>query len=51
VSLVVEFELGIEHLGDCEGSLNGLGDVIHVLRLDQGLEIVLEDLGEVVLKL
>ena len=32
-------------------ALDGLGDVVHVLRLDERLEVVLEDAREVVLQL
>ena len=32
-------------------ALDGLGDVVDVLGLDQGLEVVFEDAGEVVLEL
>jgi hypothetical protein len=33
------------------GGADGLGDLVDVLRLDDGLEIVLEQLGEVVCRL
>jgi hypothetical protein len=49
--LVVSLELRIEHLGDGHGSLDGSRNVVDILRLDQGLQVVLENLGKVVLKL
>ena len=33
------------------GALDGLGDVVHVLGLDDGVEVVLQDAREVVLQL
>lgn len=44
-----ELVLGREDLPDLP--LDGLGDVVHVLRLDDGLQVVLQDAREVVLQL
>lgn len=33
------------------GTLDSLGDLVHVLWLDQRLQVILQDLGEVVLQL
>ena len=49
--LVVALEFAIEHLGDGHLSLDGAGDLVNILGLDEGLEVVLEDLREVVLEL
>ena len=49
--LVVELQLGIEHLSYGHGAFDGLWYMIHVLRLDQRFQVILEDLGEVVLQL
>ena len=49
--LVLELELGVEHLVDSHVALDGARDVVHVLRLDQRLEVVFEHLCEVVLQL
>ena len=49
--LVVQFELGIEHLIHGHAALDDAGDVVDILRLDERLEVVLEHLGEVVLQL
>ena len=40
---------GADELADLP--FDGLGDVVDVLRLDQGLQVVLENAGEVVLQL
>lgn len=49
--LVISLELGVEHLADSHSSLDGPGNVVHVLRLDKGLQVILENLRKVVLKL
>jgi hypothetical protein len=33
------------------GAFNSPGDLVHILRLDHGLEVILQKLGEIVLKL
>jgi len=48
---VLELLLSVEHLRDGSLSLDGSRDVVDVLRLDESLEVVLENLGEVVLEL
>lgn len=30
------------------GSTNGLGDLVHILRLDNSLQVILKELGEIV---
>ena len=49
--LVVELELGVKHCADGHGALDGSGDVVDILGLNEGLEVVFKDLGEVVLEL
>lgn len=49
--LVVPLQLAVEHLLDRLLSLDCPWDVVHVLGLDERLEVVLEHLGEVVLQL
>jgi hypothetical protein len=49
--LVVELQFGIEHLRDSHRALDRLGDVVDVLRLDQGLQVVFQDFREIVLQL
>jgi len=48
--LVVEFQLGIEHLADGHLILDRSGNVVDILRFDESLEVILEDLREVVLQ-
>ena len=49
--LVIQLQFGIKHLRDGQVSLDGFRDVIDILRLDQGFEIVFQHFGEVVLQL
>lgn len=49
--LVVELQLGIEHLSYGHGAFDSLRYMVYILRLDQRLQVILEDLGEVVLQL
>ena len=39
--LVVQFELGVKHLIHGHAALDGAGDVVDILRLDERLEVVL----------
>jgi hypothetical protein len=48
---VIEFQLGIQHLGHRQVPLDCTWYVINVLRFDECLEVILQDFGEVVLKL
>ena len=49
--LVIKLELAIQHLGVGEVTLDGLWDVVDILRLDEGLEVIFEHLCEIILKL
>lgn len=49
--LVIEFEFRIQHCCHCLYALDCLGYLIHILRLNQRLQVVLKNFGEVVLKL
>jgi hypothetical protein len=49
--LVVKLKFRIEHGADCHRALDRTRDVVDVLRLDQCLEVIFEDFGEVVLQL
>lgn len=49
--LIIQFEFRIQHLRDCEFSLDRTGDMIDILGLDEGFEVIFEYFGEVVLKL
>ena len=51
VLLVIPLELRVEHLADGHLALDRAGYMIDVLRLDEGFQVVFEDLGEVVLQL
>ena len=47
--LILHFVLFIEQ--GLDGALDGLGDLVDELRFDDGLQVVFEDFGEVVLEL
>ena len=49
LGLILQLVLLIEQL--LHAALDCPGDLVHVLRLDDGLQVVLQDLGEVVLQL
>ena len=49
--LVVALQLRVEHLRHGERALDRAGDVVHVLRLDERLQVILQHLREVVLQL
>ena len=48
--LVVTLEFGVQHLRDRHFTLYCSWDVVDILRFDQGFQIILENLGEVILK-
>lgn len=48
---VIELELILQHLVNGHFALDGTRNVVDVLRLDQCLQVILQDLGEVVLQL
>jgi hypothetical protein len=47
---VVKFQLRVEHFADSHLSFDCSGDVVDILRLNEGLEIILQDLRKVILK-
>jgi hypothetical protein len=51
VVFVVELELRVEHLGNGELALDCARNVVDILGLDQCLQVILEDFGEIVLQL
>jgi len=46
---VIQFEFRVQHLRDSHRSFDGFRYVVDILRFDQGLKVVLQDLRKVVL--